>query len=130
MCPDVLAEEHRNGYAADPYPPASWAFRPDEADSLEPDEATVQRIKRLPKELGVMLISVGVAGFILPGVMGTPALIAGGLVLWPGAFGRLENWFARRKPELHRQGMKQIGRFLDDLERRYPPTASPDEQPG
>ena len=97
---------------------------------MEPDEATVERIKQLPRELGVMLISVGVAGFVLPGVLGTPALIAGGLVLWPGAFGRLENWFARRKPELHRQGMKQIARFLDDLERRYPQSASSIDPPG
>jgi uncharacterized membrane protein YbaN (DUF454 family) len=44
----------------------------------------------LPKEVGVMLVSVGVLGFVLPAVAGTPAIVAGGLVLWPRTFGKLE----------------------------------------
>jgi hypothetical protein len=84
------------------------------------DAEAVRKIKDLPKEVGVMLISVGVLGFVLPGVMGTPAIIAGGLVLWPKAFGKVEDWFERRYPALHRKSMKQIGRYLDDLERRFP----------
>jgi len=88
------------------------------------DNSMVRRIKELPKEVGVILISVGAVGFVLPGVMGAPAIIAGGLVLWPHTFGGLENWFRRRNPDLHRLGMQQIGRFLDDLERRYPRSPS------
>jgi hypothetical protein len=84
------------------------------------DTAAVQRIKHLPKEVGVMLLSVGVLGFALPGIMGTPAIIAGGLVLWPKAFGKVEDWFERRYPSLHRRSMQQIERYLEDLERRYP----------
>jgi hypothetical protein len=85
-------------------------------------EAAVRRIEHLPREIGVMLVSVGVLGFVLPGVMGTPAIIAGGLVLWPGAFGKLEKWLRRRNPDVYLRGMQQIGRFLDDLEKRYPPS--------
>ncbi len=77
------------------------------------------RIRDLPKEVGAMLVSVGVLGTLLPGMVGTPAIIAGGMVLWPGTFGKLESWFQRRYPELHKQGMRQISRYLDDLERRY-----------
>src|SRR5206468_1701218 len=44
------------------------------------EEAELTRIKDLPKEVGVMLMTVGALGFILPGVVGTPAVIAGGLV--------------------------------------------------
>jgi hypothetical protein len=84
------------------------------------DEAMVRKIRELPREVGVMLLSVGTLGIVLPGIMGTPALIAGGLVLWPKAFGRVESWFERRYPQLHHQSMKQIGRYLDDLEKRYP----------
>ena len=84
------------------------------------DAEAVRKIKDLPKEVGVMLISVGVLGMVLPGVMGTPAIIAGGLVLWPKAFGKVEDWFERRYPGLHHRSMKQIGRYLDDLERRFP----------
>ena len=67
-----------------------------------------------------MLMTVGVLGLILPGVVGTPAAIAGGLVLWPKAFGRVENWFERRFPKIHKQSLYQINRYLNDLEGRYP----------
>jgi hypothetical protein len=81
---------------------------------------TTKAIKDLPKEVGAMLVSVGVLGFVLPGVMGTPAIIAGGLVLWPKTFGKVETWFERRYPSLYRRGMRQVGRYLDDLDRRFP----------
>ncbi len=83
-------------------------------------EQTLKRVKDLPRELGVLLVSVGVLGFVLPGVAGTPAIIAGGLVLWPKAFGGVETWFHRRFPTVHGKSMQQLGRYLDDLERRYP----------
>jgi len=84
------------------------------------EEAELTRIKDLPKEVGVMLMTVGALGFVLPGVVGTPAVIAGGLVLWPKAFGKVENWFERRFPKVHKQSLYQINRYLNDLENRYP----------
>ncbi len=84
------------------------------------DDPAVARIQELPREVGAMLVSVGVLGSVLPGMIGTPALIAGGLVLWPRAFSKVEEWFQRRYPILHKQGMRQVGRYLDDLEQRYP----------
>ena len=83
------------------------------------DQSEVERIKELPKEIGIMLITAGIVGLILPGP-GTPALIAGGLALWPKAFGKLESWLERHHPAVHRESMKQVGRFLNDLETRYP----------
>lgn len=93
-------------------------------DDANPDQTTFEqaelhKIKELPKEVGVMLITAGIVGFILPGP-GTPAIIAGGLALWPKAFGKLESWLEHRHPEVHRQSMHQISRFLTDLEKRYP----------
>ena len=70
-----------------------------------------------------MLITAGIVGVILPGP-GIPAIIAGGFALWPRAFGKLESWLVRRNPGLHRKSVKQINRFLDDLEKRYPDSAS------
>jgi hypothetical protein len=84
------------------------------------EEAEIRRIKDLPKEVGVMLMTVGVLGLALPGVVGTPAMIAGGLVLWPKAFGKVENWFERKFPKIHKQSIHQIHRYLNDLESRYP----------
>ena len=46
-------------------------------------EDTRRRIRRLPPEVGVVLLTVGIAGVILPGPVGTPVLLAGGLVLMP-----------------------------------------------
>jgi hypothetical protein len=73
----------------------------------------------LPKDLGVMLVSAGLIGVVLPGP-GAPALVAGGLILWPKGFGKVERWFQKRFPETHRKGLGHINRFLADLERRYP----------
>lgn len=78
------------------------------------------RIAELPKEAGVMLVSVGAIGFIMPAMAGLPALVAGGMVLWPRTFGRVETWMAGRFPSAYREGMRQIGRYLDDLEKRFP----------
>jgi hypothetical protein len=83
----------------------------------EPD---LRRLERLPPEIGALLMVVGIAGMLLPGPVGTPFVLVGGVALWPAAFGRVENWFERRFPGVHRTGMEQIIRYLDDLERRYP----------
>jgi hypothetical protein len=91
----------------------------------EEAEAAVRRLEELPRELGVLLASVGIFGFVLPGIAGTPALIAGGLVLWPKTFGKVEGWFSHRFPVAHRASMQQIGRFLDDLDRRFPRSETP-----
>ena len=74
----------------------------------------------VPKELGVLLVVGGIGGLLLPGPVGSPFLILGGVILWPAAFGRVEKCFERRFPRLHKQGMTQIARFVTDLERRYP----------
>jgi hypothetical protein len=96
-------------------------------EAVGPSESTgplevgevVGLLHALPKEVGVILLSAGLLGFVLPGP-GTPALIAGGLILWPDRFGKVEGWFRRRFPDLHRTGIGHVGRFLSDLERRYP----------
>ena len=85
----------------------------------EPDDDGV-RVESLPKEVGVLLIVAGLGGIMLPGPVGTPFLLLGGLVLFPGAFRKLDEKFRARFPKFHREGMKQVGRFVLDLERRYP----------
>jgi hypothetical protein len=82
--------------------------------------ADSHRLERLPPEIGALLMVVGIAGLLLPGPVGSPFFIAGGVALWPAAFGRVEGWFQRRFPVVHRTGMEQIERYLADLERRYP----------
>jgi hypothetical protein len=74
----------------------------------------------VPKELGVLLVVGGIGGLLLPGPVGSPFLILGGVILWPAAFRRVESCFEKRFPRLHKQGMMQVARFVTDLERRYP----------
>jgi hypothetical protein len=78
------------------------------------------RIDSAPKELGVLLVVAGIGGLILPGPVGTPFLLAGGVILWPAAFKRMETCLQRRFPRFHREGVIQMRRFINDLERRYP----------
>jgi hypothetical protein len=84
------------------------------------DSREIERIKALPKEVGVLLLVAGVGGLLLPGPIGTPFLILGGLVLWPKAFERVEVCLEKRFPKLHHQSLIQMKRFLTDLDRRYP----------
>jgi hypothetical protein len=88
-----------------------------EAPSVSDD---VQRIKTLPKEVGVLLVVAGLGGLLFPGPFGTPFLIMGGVVLWPKAFEKLETLLARKFPKVHHEGVQVIVRFVKDLERRYP----------
>jgi hypothetical protein len=80
----------------------------------------LNRIKSLPREVGVLLMIVGIGGLVFPGPIGTPFIIMAGVVLWPAVFERVEIGFKRRFPKTHRLGLAQVRRFVSDLERRYP----------
>ena len=91
------------------------AARVSESAQDEPafHELTPVRVEQLSKEAGGLLITAGVVGLVVPGVLGTPFLLAGAIVLVPGGTSLLSRWTGH-------SGMRQIGRFLYDLERRYP----------
>jgi hypothetical protein len=84
------------------------------------DAAEIQRIRAMPKEVGALLIVAGIGGILLPGPVGTPFLVLGAVMLWPRAFEGLEFFVEKRFPRVHHQSVRQIKRFLDDLDRRYP----------
>jgi hypothetical protein len=92
-----------------------------EATSMQPPQEEMEaRLAALPKEVGVLLVTIGAMGVVLPGIVGTPALLAGGLLLWPRGFRSVNGWLQRKCPKIHRHGAAQLIRYLDDLERRYP----------
>jgi len=76
-------------------------------------ELTPVRVEQLPREAGWLLISAGIVGLLVPGVLGTPFLLAGFIVLTPSGSKLLTRWVGP-------SAMRQVSRFLDDLERRYP----------
>jgi hypothetical protein len=84
------------------------------------DLAETDRVRAMPKEFSVLLIVAGIGGILLPGPVGTPLLVLGGLMLWPRALGKFETFFEGRFPRLHHHSVRQVNRFLNDLERRYP----------
>jgi len=87
----------------------------------DPETARLDaRLAEMPREIGVLLVSIGVMGVALPGIVGTPALLAGGLMLWPRGFRSVNAWVRRKFPKTHSHGIGQLLRYLDDLERRYP----------
>jgi hypothetical protein len=47
-------------------------------------ESAPVRVEQLSKEAGWLLITAGVVGLVVPGVLGTPFLLAGAVVLVPG----------------------------------------------
>ncbi len=89
------------------------------------DEAVIERVEHLSHGVGWVLISAGVVGLVVPGVLGTPFLIMGALALWPGNHKRVERWRQGHSPKAFHGAMKQINRFLDDLEKRYPRNRRP-----
>jgi hypothetical protein len=96
---------------------AGPADRPAEREA---GSRSAHRLEKLPPEIGVLLIVVGTAGVLLPGPVGSPFLVAGGVALWPSAFQKTEDWLQRVAPGLYEEGLRQMERFLADLERRYP----------
>jgi uncharacterized membrane protein YbaN (DUF454 family) len=78
------------------------------------------RIVNVPRDVGWMIISVGVIGVILPGLPGTPFLVAGIAALTSGGPRFLTRCAGRKPKGFVHASLKMIGRWLDDLERRYP----------
>jgi hypothetical protein len=90
-------------------------------DGADMGEEIVQRIANVPRDVGWLMVSVGVLGVILPGLIGTPFLVAGIAVLAPGGPQLLTRWAAESRPKgVVLTSLKQMARWLDDLERRYP----------
>lgn len=93
-----------------------------DAASAESDSAREMNelLENFPPEIATLLIMAGVAGVLLPGPVGAPLVIAGGLVYWPKTFRPIERWFSRKFPSLHREGVIQLKEFIVNLKRRYP----------
>lgn len=89
-------------------------------EALSVDHRTAERIQKLPHDVGWLLVTAGVVGVVMPGVIGVPFLVLGGLILMPATNQRAEHWLSGHSPKLFKGSIRQINRFLDDLERRYP----------
>lgn len=108
-------------HATPPAAPPSPAAAPLNPPKQKPDlDELNERLLNMPREVGWLMVSIGVMGVALPGIVGTPALLAGGLMLWPKGFRTVNSWVRKRFPKTHEHGVEQMIRYLDDMERRYP----------
>jgi hypothetical protein len=121
-----LSDDATSGRAAGAAEQGATASGAEQADETAKDDQTVLRIADLPRDVGWLMVSIGVLGVVLPGIIGTPFLVAGIAVLTPGGPRLLTRWIGPKPKGFVHKGLKQIGRWLDDLERRYPrpPSAS------
>jgi hypothetical protein len=94
----------------------------DEAANMETtlDEMHAEVLEQFPPEIATLLIVAGVAGVLLPGPIGAPLILAGGVTLWPKTFRPIERWFSRKFPAMHKEGVIQLKEFVNDLKSRYP----------
>jgi hypothetical protein len=100
-------------------PSMTDAHSGDATDDQDAEEIH-RRLRSLPPEVGAVLVAVGLIELILPLPLGLPFLLAGGLILAPSYFYRLERWVTTRFPRIHRAARRQLDRFIDDFEKRYP----------
>lgn len=89
-------------------------------EALSVDHETAERLQRLPRDVGWLLMTAGVVGVVMPGVLGVPFLLIGGLIVSPATNKHAERWLSGHAPGVFKGSIRQINRFLDDLERRYP----------
>lgn len=78
-----------------------------------------------PREMGVLLIALGISELIPPEPIGIVFVVLGGLVFWPRGFRAVDGWLGRKLPKAHRGYRKFFDRFVADMERRYPRAALP-----
>jgi hypothetical protein len=84
------------------------------------DMEIIDQIEQLPPEIGWLLIYVGFLGFVLPGIVGFPFLVAGLGIVTPGGRKRVAKWVGKNPPRFVHFSVRQISRLVEDLERRYP----------
>jgi hypothetical protein len=80
---------------------------------------------KTPREMGILLIALGISELIPPEPIGMVFVVLGGLLFWPRGCRAVGGWFRRKLPKTHSGYTMFLDRFVADLERRYPRTALP-----
>ena len=84
------------------------------------------KLNQLPRDVGIVLITVGVVGLVIPGPVppGTTFLVVGAVFLSPRLLRPCSGYLRRRIPVVYQAFEGQVSRFHSDLERRYPGSTS------
>jgi len=75
----------------------------------------------IPKDIGWMLLILGIIGVAVPGMVDIPLLIAGSIIIWPSTY-RIFQRLAKTPKQAHLLDapVRFLTRFHADLERRNP----------
>ncbi|MEW6038710.1 MAG: hypothetical protein AB1648_10740 [Pseudomonadota bacterium] len=84
---------------------------------LSPKDA-LNRIEKLPRDIGWMLLAGGLMSEVVMGL--PPFWVLGILILYPQIGGPLTGFLERKAPRLLTGSLDFVDRYLGDLERRYP----------
>jgi hypothetical protein len=81
----------------------------------------IDMLDTIPKDIGWMLLILGVIGVAVPGMVDVPLLIAGSIIIWPSTY-RMFQRLAKTKKQAHLLDapVRFLTRFHADLERRNP----------
>jgi hypothetical protein len=91
------------------------------------------RVERLPKEVGVLLMTAGLVTGMLPpppGPFDLMIILSGGLAVSPRGFQVVEDWARKHWPRAHSAGVRFLNRYVQDLESRYPGSTEDRGRPG
>jgi hypothetical protein len=80
------------------------------------------KLAKMPPLIGVLVLTAGVVGVVLPGMLGTPLVVTGGMMLAPHvpALEKADRWIQRRFPAIRAESLRFAHRFMIDFENRYP----------
>jgi hypothetical protein len=88
---------------------------------VPPEYFDMDILDTIPKDIGWMLLILGIVGIAIPGLVDIPLVIAGSIILWPSTY-RIFQRLAQTPKQAHLLDapVRFLTRFHADLERRNP----------
>ncbi|QFY43452.1 hypothetical protein F6R98_13165 [Candidatus Methylospira mobilis] len=91
------------------------------AEQVPTEYFDMDMLDTIPKDIGWMLLILGIIGIAVPGMVDIPLVIAGSIIIWPSTY-RIFQRMARTKRQAHLLDapVRFLSRFHADLEKRNP----------
>jgi hypothetical protein len=91
------------------------------AELAVPEYFDMDLLDTIPKDIGWMLLILGIIGIAVPGMVDVPLLIAGSIIIWPSTY-RIFQRMAKtpKQARLLDFPVRFLTRFHADLEKRNP----------
>lgn len=91
------------------------------ADMASSEYFDMDLLEAIPKDIGWMLLLLGIVGLAVPGMVDIPLLIAGCIILWPSTYRYFQSLAKTKKQaRLLDAPVRFLTRFHADFEKRNP----------